>query len=92
VEHTLLHEMVHQWQAETGIPVDHGPTFRRKARQVGVLPGAKRSLRGSPSQPAASRGRPAEALGVVFSNQEIRELTSFTAIVETLGRRLDSVA
>jgi acyl carrier protein len=30
--------------------------------------------------------------GVVFSNQEIRELTSFTAIVETLGRRLDSVA
>ena len=44
VEHTLLHEMVHQWQAETGLPVDHGPTFRRKARQVGVLPGAKRSL------------------------------------------------
>jgi acyl carrier protein len=30
--------------------------------------------------------------GVVFSNQEIKELTSFTAIVETLGRRLDSVA
>jgi hypothetical protein len=30
--------------------------------------------------------------GVVFSNQEIRELTSFTAIMETLGRRLDSVA
>jgi acyl carrier protein len=30
--------------------------------------------------------------GVVFSNQEIRELTSFTAIVETLDRRLDSVA
>ena len=30
--------------------------------------------------------------GVVFSNQEIRELTSFIAIVETLGRRLDSVA
>jgi acyl carrier protein len=30
--------------------------------------------------------------GVVFSNQEIRELTSFTAIVETLGRRLDSAA
>jgi acyl carrier protein len=30
--------------------------------------------------------------GVVFSNQEIRELTSFTAIVETLGRRLGSVA
>jgi acyl carrier protein len=30
--------------------------------------------------------------GVVFSNQEIKELTSFTAIVDTLGRRLDSVA
>lgn len=29
--------------------------------------------------------------GVVFSNQEIKGLTSFTAIVETLGRRLDSV-
>jgi acyl carrier protein len=30
--------------------------------------------------------------GVVFSNQEIRELTSFTVIVNTIGRRLDSVA
>ena len=30
--------------------------------------------------------------GVVFSNQEIRELTSFTAIVKALDRRLDSVA
>ena len=43
VEQTLLHEMVHQWQAETGLPVDHGPLFREKARQVGVVPGAKRS-------------------------------------------------
>ena len=43
VEHTLLHEMVHQWQAETGLPVDHGPLFREKARQVGVVAGAKRS-------------------------------------------------
>jgi hypothetical protein len=63
VEHTLLHEMVHQWQAETGHPVDHGPTFRRKACQVGVLPVAKRSLRGSPYRPAAPRDRPAEAPG-----------------------------
>jgi hypothetical protein len=55
VEHTLLHEMVHQWQAETGIPVDHGPTFRHKARQVGVLPGAKRSLGAART---ASAGRP----------------------------------
>ena len=30
--------------------------------------------------------------GVVFPNQEIKELTSFPAIVETLARRLDSVA
>ncbi len=44
VEHTMLHEMVHQWQAEFGLPVDHGPGFRRKAREVGVLPTARRSL------------------------------------------------
>lgn len=43
VEHTLLHEMVHQWQAERGMPVDHGPGFREKARQVGVAAGAKRT-------------------------------------------------
>jgi hypothetical protein len=30
--------------------------------------------------------------GVVFTNQEIKELTSFSAIIETLGRRLDSIA
>lgn len=30
--------------------------------------------------------------GVVFSNQEIKELTSYTAILETLTRRLDTVA
>jgi acyl carrier protein len=30
--------------------------------------------------------------GVVFSNQEIKDLTSFRAILETLRRRLDSVA
>jgi hypothetical protein len=45
IERTLLHEMVHQWQAETGLSVDHGPTFRRKAREVGVLPAAKRMIR-----------------------------------------------
>jgi SprT-like family len=44
VEHTLLHEMVHQWQAETGRSVDHGPSFRRKAREVGVLPVARRAV------------------------------------------------
>ncbi len=42
VEETLLHEMVHQWQAETGRPVDHGAEFRRKAREVGIEPRAVR--------------------------------------------------
>lgn len=44
VEHTMLHEMVHQWQAENGLRVDHGPTFRAKARAVGVLPRAQRGV------------------------------------------------
>jgi len=44
IEHTVLHEMVHQWQAETGLRIDHGRTFRQKAREVGVLPAAKRSV------------------------------------------------
>ncbi len=43
VAETLLHEMVHQWQAETGRPVDHGTEFRRKAREVGIAPRAVRS-------------------------------------------------
>lgn len=43
VEHTMLHEMVHQWQAESGFAVDHGPRFRDRARAVGVLPRAKRA-------------------------------------------------
>jgi hypothetical protein len=44
VEHTLLHEMVHQWQAESGMEVDHGSVFRAKAREVGVIPAAKRKV------------------------------------------------
>jgi hypothetical protein len=44
VEHTLLHEMVHQWQAETGQRVDHGPGFRQKAVEVGVEPRAWRFM------------------------------------------------
>ncbi len=63
VEHTLLHEMVHQWQAENGLPVDHGPAFRRKAREVGVLPLAKRSSVGAPCLPANPRDCPAEVPG-----------------------------
>ena len=42
---TLLHEMVHQWQEETGHPIDHGPAFRRKAKDVGTTPRARRLLR-----------------------------------------------
>ncbi|MEO5589585.1 MAG: SprT-like domain-containing protein [Gemmatimonadaceae bacterium] len=41
---TLLHEMVHQWQDETGKPVDHGAEFRRKSLAVGITPRARRSV------------------------------------------------
>jgi hypothetical protein len=40
--HTLLHEMVHQWQDETGLAIDHGAPFRRKAREVGITAAARR--------------------------------------------------
>lgn len=40
VRDTLLHEMVHQWQDENGLALDHGPGFRRKAREVGIAPRA----------------------------------------------------
>ena len=46
VEHTVLHEMVHQWQAETDRAVDHGREFRTKAREVGVAPAAARAVAG----------------------------------------------
>jgi len=58
VEHTVLHEMVHQWQAETGRSIDHGPIFREKAREVGVLPAARRAV-GRSSAPADRRVRSA---------------------------------
>ena len=41
---TLVHEMVHQWQAETGAPLDHGPGFRKKAVEVGIRPRARREV------------------------------------------------
>jgi hypothetical protein len=44
VEKTLLHEMVHQWQAESGLKVDHGASFKKKAREVGVAPLARRAV------------------------------------------------
>ena len=46
--HTLLHEMVHQWQAENGHEIDHGSSFRAKALEVGVAPNARRELRPMP--------------------------------------------
>lgn len=33
---TLLHEMVHQWQAETGRTPGHGRDFRRKCASLGI--------------------------------------------------------
>jgi hypothetical protein len=45
VAHTLLHEMVHLWQHRNGREVDHGPLFRVKAKEVGVLPSATRRVR-----------------------------------------------
>ena len=44
VLHTLLHEMVHQWQDEHGHAIDHGRSFRQKAREVGIAPLARRTL------------------------------------------------
>jgi SprT-like family protein len=41
-EQTLLHEMIHQWQAENGQPVGHGKEFRRRARELGIHPRAVR--------------------------------------------------
>ena len=43
--HTLLHEMVHQWQDEMGLALDHGPRFRAKAREVGIEASARRRSR-----------------------------------------------
>lgn len=42
--HTLLHEMVHQWQHESGATLDHGPGFRKKAKEVGITPAARRDV------------------------------------------------
>ena len=42
VLHTLVHEMVHQWQDENGYALDHSQIFRRKAREVGISARATR--------------------------------------------------
>jgi hypothetical protein len=41
---TLLHEMVHQWQDESKLPLDHGEGFRAKAREVGITARAARAV------------------------------------------------
>jgi hypothetical protein len=45
VIHTLLHEMVHQWQQESGLSVAHDRAFRTRARQVGIDPRAVLKVR-----------------------------------------------
>lgn len=44
VLHTLVHEMVHQWQDQHGFPIDHGARFRAKAREVGISARATRRV------------------------------------------------
>ena len=59
--HTLLHEMVHQWQDEAGHAIDHGASFRQKAREVGITPSARRHVlprRPRPQQAAATAHPP----------------------------------
>jgi len=67
VEHTLLHEMVHQWQAETGLPVDHGSAFRTKALALGIEPRANRLLDRDRRSPKS--GAPATLLSLLFSHR-----------------------
>lgn len=53
--HTLLHEMVHQWQDEHTHMIDHGATFRAKAREVGIAPFARRVLASRPGRAEGSQ-------------------------------------
>ncbi|MDB4887933.1 MAG: protein of unknown function SprT [Gemmatimonadetes bacterium] len=53
--HTLLHEMVHQWQDEARHTIDHGATFRAKAREVGIAPYARRVLATRPGRAEGSQ-------------------------------------
>jgi hypothetical protein len=53
--HTLLHEMVHQWQDESGHTIDHGATFRAKCRELGVAPYARRVLATRPGRSEGSQ-------------------------------------
>lgn len=63
--HTLLHEMVHQWQDETERTIDHGSSFRAKAREVGIAPYARRVLATRPG-----RGEGSHTLGRRAAREE----------------------
>jgi hypothetical protein len=56
---------VHQWQDETGHTIDHGATFRAKARKVDIAPYARRVLATRPgrSEGSTSLGRRAARKG-----------------------------
>lgn len=64
--HTLLHEMIHQWQDETGKPIDHRRGFRAKAREIGITPAACRSV----SARSGSRLTRAETLRLTAARRE----------------------
>ena len=66
--HTLLHEMVHQWQDEVGHPIDHGATFRKKAREVGITPSARRHV--LPKRQRSSAPPQAGAIGLRAARED----------------------
>ena len=47
--------MVHQWQDETGHPIDHGADVPAKAREVGIAPYARRVLATRPGRADGSQ-------------------------------------
>jgi hypothetical protein len=55
VLHTLVHEMVHQWQDQNGMPLDHGQTFRAKAMEIGISARATRPATGTVQPRLAAR-------------------------------------
>jgi hypothetical protein len=68
VLHTLLHEMVHQWQDESGHGIDHGPTFRQKAKEVGITPSARRHV--LPRRQRQLAPAPQQAIGLRAAREE----------------------
>ena len=51
----MVHEMVHQWQDESGHTIDHGATFRAKCRELGIAPYARRVLATRPGRSEGSQ-------------------------------------